>query len=85
MLRAFDPTLDGAGVWLVIPCFRVKDHILSVIAKTPGWVDGIVCVDDAWPGLVRRYTVELRPRRNTRVVVVRLGAEGERRWRPSRG
>src|SRR5579859_6773502 len=49
MARAFDPTLDGAGVWLVIPCFKVKAHILDVIAKTPAWVDGIVCVDDACP------------------------------------
>ena len=49
MLRAFDPSLEGAGVWLVIPCYRVKAHILDVIAKTPAWIDGIVCVDDACP------------------------------------
>ena len=42
-------TLDGAGVWLVIPCYRVRDHILRVIAKTPPWIAGIVCVDDACP------------------------------------
>ena len=46
--RAF-PALDGAGVWFVIPCYRVKAHILNVLAKTPAWVEGIVCVDDACP------------------------------------
>jgi glycosyltransferase involved in cell wall biosynthesis len=42
-------TLAEAGVWLVVPCFKVKAHILKVIAKTPTWVEGIVCVDDACP------------------------------------
>jgi len=41
--------LVGAGVWVVIPCYRVKAHILRVIEKTPSWVEGIVCVDDACP------------------------------------
>jgi glycosyltransferase involved in cell wall biosynthesis len=41
--------LASAGVWLVIPCFKVKAHILSVLAKAPSWVEGIVCVDDACP------------------------------------
>ena len=43
------PALEGAGVWFVIPCYRVKAHILSVLAKTPAWVEGVVCVDDACP------------------------------------
>lgn len=34
---------------MVIPCYRVKPHILRVIAKAPAWVEGIVCVDDACP------------------------------------
>ena len=68
--RAFDPTLDGAGVWLVIPCYRVKAHILHVIAKTPAWVDGIVCIDDACP----ERSGDFIEQNNTdpRVVVVRL-------------
>jgi glycosyltransferase involved in cell wall biosynthesis len=41
--------LDGAGVWMVIPCYRVRAHILRVIAKVPPWIDGVVCVDDACP------------------------------------
>lgn len=43
------PRLVGAGVWVVIPCYKVTDHILRVIAKTPSWVEGVVCVDDACP------------------------------------
>ncbi|WP_296450736.1 glycosyltransferase family 2 protein [Phenylobacterium sp.] len=42
-------SLEGAGVWLVVPCYRVKAHILQVIRRTPAWVEGIVCVDDACP------------------------------------
>lgn len=47
--RPADPRLDEAGVWLVIPCYKVKDHIARVIARAPAWVEGIVCVDDACP------------------------------------
>jgi len=43
------PALVGAGVWFVIPCYRVTAHILDVLRKTPAWVEGIVCVDDACP------------------------------------
>ena len=68
--RAFDPTLDGAGVWLVIPCYRVKAHILHVIAKTPAWVDGIVCVDDACPDRSGDFIEQNNT--DPRVVVVRL-------------
>ena len=43
------PALDSCGVWLVIPCYKVTAHIAAVIDKTPDWVQGIVCVDDACP------------------------------------
>ena len=43
------PDLAAAGVWLIVPCYRVKAHILQVIAKIPAWVEGVVCVDDACP------------------------------------
>jgi len=64
------PSLDGAGVWLVAPCYKVKAHILDVIAKVPAWVDGIVCVDDACP----EHSGDFIEAHNTdpRVVVVRL-------------
>ncbi len=70
ILRAFDPTLDGAGVWLVVPCYKVKAHILNVIAKTPAWVDGIVCVDDACPEHSGDF-IEANAT-DPRVVIVRL-------------
>ena len=48
-LRDLDPSLGAAGVWLIVPCYKVKLKILEVIAKTPPWIEGIVCVDDACP------------------------------------
>ena len=41
--------LAQASVWVVIPCYRVKNHILGVLAGIPPWVAGVVCVDDACP------------------------------------
>lgn len=41
--------LEGSGVWLVVPCYKVKDHVLRVIEKAPAWIEGIVCVDDKCP------------------------------------
>jgi glycosyltransferase involved in cell wall biosynthesis len=43
------PALADAGVWLVIPCYRVRDHVLRVLAGVPAWVEGVICVDDACP------------------------------------
>jgi glycosyltransferase involved in cell wall biosynthesis len=62
--------LEGAGVWLVVPCYKVRDHVLRVIAKTPAWFEGIVCVDDACP----ERSGDFIEAENTdpRVVVVRL-------------
>lgn len=63
-------SLEGSGVWLVVPCYRVGERILRVIARTPAWVEGIVCVDDACPDA----TGDLIEARNTdpRVALVRL-------------
>lgn len=63
-------SLEGAGVWLVVPCYKVRGHILQVIAKTPAWFEGIVCVDDACP----ENSGDFIEAENTdpRVVVVRL-------------
>jgi dolichol-phosphate mannosyltransferase len=70
LLRVLPPRLDGAGVWLVVPCYKVKAHILDVIAKAPPWIEGIVCVDDACP----EGSGDFIEANNTdqRVVVVRL-------------
>jgi len=63
-------SLEGAGVWLVVPCYRVRDHILRVIKRTPVWFEGIVCVDDACP----ERSGDFIEAENTdpRVVVIRL-------------
>jgi glycosyltransferase involved in cell wall biosynthesis len=70
VLRALDPRLEGAGVWLVVPCYKVKAHILDVIAKAPAWVEGIVCVDDACPEHSGDFIEQNAP--DPRVVVVKL-------------
>ena len=65
-----EPSLDGAGVWLVIPCYKVRKLILRVIEKAPAWIEGIVCVDDACPEGSADF-IEAQTR-DPRVVVVRL-------------
>ena len=69
-LRLGEPRLEGAGVWLVVPCYKVRDHILRVIEKAPPWIEGIACVDDACPeksgDFIEAATTD------PRVVVVRL-------------
>ena len=47
--KAGGQTLASAGVWIVIPCFKVKAQIQQVLARIPRWVDGVICVDDACP------------------------------------
>jgi glycosyltransferase involved in cell wall biosynthesis len=69
-LRLNEPRLEGAGVWMVVPCYKVKAHILQVIAKAPAWVEGIVCVDDACPEKSGDF-IESNAA-DPRVVVVRL-------------
>jgi glycosyltransferase involved in cell wall biosynthesis len=41
--------LSRASIWVVIPCYRVTDHILEVLEGLPSWIGGVVCVDDACP------------------------------------
>jgi len=63
-------SLEGSGVWLVAPCYKVKSHILRVIEKAPPWIEGIVCVDDCCPD----GSADFIEANNTdpRVVVLRL-------------
>lgn len=63
-------SLEDAGVWLVVPCYKVRDHILKVIAATPSWFQGIVCVDDACPDKSGDF-IEAN-NTDPRVVVLRL-------------
>lgn len=69
-LGLLPPRLEDAGVWLVIPCYKVTGHILRVIAKAPSWVAGIVCVDDACPDRSGDFIEQHNT--DPRVVVVRL-------------
>jgi len=68
--RGDEPRLEGAGIWMVIPCYRVRNHVLDVIAAVPAWVEGIVCVDDACPEGSGDFIEAAAP--DPRVVVVRL-------------
>ena len=36
-------------IGVVIPCYRVKEKVLSVVDAIPAWVDVIYCVDDGCP------------------------------------
>jgi len=57
---------QGLRIAVVIPCYRVKDHILGVIDGIPGFVDVIFIVDDACPdesgGFVQESTSDMRIR-----------------------
>ena len=64
------PRLEDAGVWMVIPCYKVRDLILRVIEKVPAWIEGIVCVDDACPDGAADF-IEAHVT-DPRVVVIRL-------------
>ncbi len=67
---AGEPRLEGAGVWLVVPCYKVRSKVMQVIAKAPVWVEGIVCVDDACPEHSGDF-IEAEAK-DPRVVVIRL-------------
>lgn len=66
------PSLDlrEGRVWIVVPCYKVRAHILRVIERLPEWVEGVVCVDDACPEGTADF-LESEPR-DPRVVVLRL-------------
>lgn len=40
---------DNHTIAVVIPCFKVAEHIEMVIKSIPDWVDHIIVVDDACP------------------------------------
>lgn len=67
---AGEASLDGAGVWVVAPCYRVTAKILAVIEKIPPWVEGVVCVDDACPEGTGDFITANN--RDPRIVVIRL-------------
>jgi len=38
-----------AKIGIVIPCYKVREHILNVVGAIPEWVDWIIAVDDCCP------------------------------------
>ncbi len=44
-----ESNLKRMKVAVVIPCYRVKDRVMSVLDAIPDGVDKIICVDDACP------------------------------------
>jgi glycosyltransferase involved in cell wall biosynthesis len=47
--------MDLSSVAVVIPCFKVKGHVLNVIQSIPRTVGHIYCVDDACPEKSGKY------------------------------
>src|SRR5215212_2234203 len=41
--------LAGKTIAVVIPCYRVQEHIEAAVADMPAFVDAIVLVNDACP------------------------------------
>ena len=40
---------------VVVPCFRVRDHVLPMLARMPSWIARIYVVDDACPQQTGRH------------------------------
>ena len=58
---------EGNNIAVVVPCYRVNDHIEKVIGLMPDCVDMIICVDDACP---QRSGDTVRALNNPRVSVI---------------
>ncbi|MET3527128.1 glycosyltransferase family 2 protein [Phenylobacterium koreense] len=69
-ISAAEISLKAARVWIIIPCYRVRAQILTVLSRVPDWVEGVVCVDDACPEGTADFleAQDLPPR----IVVLRL-------------
>jgi hypothetical protein len=57
-----------ANIAVVVPCYRVADHIVRVIRGIPAWVRTIVCVDDQSPDDLAARILQLN---DPRVVLIR--------------
>ncbi len=66
--RARPERAEQVKVAVVIPCYRVREHVLDVIAQIPVWVKLIICVDDACPEGTGNHIEEHT--RDPRVVVI---------------
>lgn len=48
----------GDHIFVIIPMYRVEAQIQKVIREIPGWVEGIIAVDDASPDESARVAME---------------------------
>jgi dolichol-phosphate mannosyltransferase len=53
--RIAHPVAPSLCVAVVVPCYRVREHILQVLAAIPPLVQTIVCVDDGCPEQSGRF------------------------------
>ena len=63
------PGPDAPRIAVVIPCYKVRAHVMSVLARIPEMVGLVVCVDDACPE--QSGDLVAQGNRDPRVVVVR--------------
>jgi len=54
---------------VIVPCYRVRDHILDVCESMPEWVDYIVLVDDACPERTGKFAKERLEDSRCRIIV----------------
>ena len=50
--------LDDKKIGIVIPCYKVKNHILTVLSKIESFVDKIYIVDDNCPENSGKFIME---------------------------
>jgi dolichol-phosphate mannosyltransferase len=50
--------LNNLKIFVVIPSYKVKKHIIDVVENIPGFVDSIVVIDDACPQQSGHYVME---------------------------
>ena len=49
MVMQDEKVLYSSNVAVVIPCYKVKSHIVSVVTSLPKWISLIIVVDDCCP------------------------------------
>jgi dolichol-phosphate mannosyltransferase len=65
---------QNAKIGIVIPCFKVKKHLLEVISSIPEWVDGIYLIDDACPEKSVQYVMDILS--DSRIKAIHLKKNG---------
>ncbi len=65
---------QNARIGIVVPCFKVKKHLLDVISSIPEWIDGIYLIDDACPEKSVQYVMSVLS--DSRIKVIYLKNNG---------